>query len=220
MLLNLKNYIYALFIVSFIPLPSLSESLGRQPGVRGYYYTCPQGVTEFGDFWQEQRYRDYDREYSWVKKNDIDVNLYVGKSISSYTESEKEAITEKLSMSELETRGQYKLSSVRFYSETGHPNILLVLNNNESKRIMIKPRGWYGRQIWDNNNRQYFDVYGKYKTIKRFCSGGVLRERVAEVIELPATDAYGSSSGIPLLILVKDSFTPLGEPNKSDAPKF
>lgn len=216
---EMKRLLFSLLIANIIiPAPTTANPIGGKPFTRGAYFVCPQGVADSRSWWNGKHYRDYDREYNWVTKNMIDANLYVGKAISNYTDTEKRAIIKKMSNNIVQTGNQYKLQSIDYYSESGHPNILLTLRNSQGRTVKFKPEGWGGPEFWDANNKRYYESRMKHKNTEFFCREGILQERVAGVIELNATDSYGDPTNIPLLILVLDYFERLGAPDKSDAP--
>mgnify|MGYP003110481419 CR=1 FL=1 len=219
----MKKLIFSLLLANIIlPAQTIANTIGSKADLRGKSYVCPQGSVNYfsARFWANSGYADSDKKYNWVSKQMIDANLYVGKEISNHTDAEKKAITKKMSNYIVQTENQYKLDSIDYYSEDGHPNILLTLRNKQGKTVKYKPPSWYGAKFWDNNNKEHVDV--RLSNINRefFCRGDTLQERVAYVLELDARGEHGDPINIPMLILVLDHFSPLLTPNKTDAPAF
>ncbi len=228
-----------LLLMSSAGVAAASE-FGPEATKRGKYYVCPDGGAAEGGMFAGTGPGNWSMDWGhgyglseisvcgvgkpggyvdcsrYRLTDDINAKIYVGKAVASYTNQEIDAIRNKFMYSEIVTPSVYVSKEIG-YSDW---RTRISLENGEGKSMQFVGHGSYG-SITDSRGRTFDKRSGG--VAKVFCPSGkgYMQKRIVESLILEgASDEFGESKNLPLLIMVTNFYIKKGRPSMENVPSF
>jgi len=221
--MKILNWIIISILMLVLPLDNAYASeFGAEAAEKGEYLTCPDGsaaangifFSTRNNFWS----MDWGRSESRRQVDGISAQIFIGKPVGSYTEQEVNAIFNKFLYSQIRTPLTYESESIGY--DEGSLTTQMTLKNSAGKKIRFSGYGTYG-SITDSQGST-FEKETIGTAAAAFCPTGqrfILR-RIVENLRIKATDQYGRTEDLPLIIMVTNFYIRKENSSMQNIPGF